>query len=106
MNLLRNPAADASRSLDAIIVSAFRPAANLRSAMRLAAGGRLRLVVLCSGSANPQSVLHLASTMDGLRYAVVEIPAGYGRAMADLRTTLVARTRGGLGELSVQHHVS
>jgi hypothetical protein len=105
MNLLRNPAADASRTLDAIIVSAFRPAANLRSAMRLAAGGRFRLVVLCSGSAKPRSVLHLASTMDGLRYAVVEIPAGYDRAMADLRTTLVARTTGGLGDLSVKRNI-
>lgn len=93
------------RSLDAVVVSASRPAANLRSAMRLAAGLGCRLVALCSGAARPGDVLRLAAGVPGLRHAVVPVPAGYGVGSVRFRTDAHQVRAGRLGDLSTKRTV-
>jgi ribosomal protein S18 acetylase RimI-like enzyme len=105
MDLLGSTAVDPARALDAIVVSAFRPAENLLPAMRLAAAVGCPLVALCSGPATPGHVRRLASGFDDLRHAVVAVPAGYDHGIVDLRTNLVAPAAGGLGDLSVKRNL-
>lgn len=101
-DLLVPGAQDSGRRLDAIVISAFRPAENLRPAMRLAADVSRRLVVLCSGSARSRDVLRLADEVADLPHAVVPVLPGYDHEHTHFRTSALARLAGGLGDLSVK----
>lgn len=105
MDLLGGASADPARELDAIVVSAFRPAENLTESMRLAAEVGCRLVVLCSGAAPAADVLGSAAEVEGLRHAVVAIPPAYDHQVAELRTNSVAETSGGIGDLSTKRNL-
>jgi hypothetical protein len=105
LDLLGAASADRTRELDAIVVSSFRPAENLAESMRLAAEVGCRLVVLCSGGASAADVRRVADGVAGLRHAVVEVPPEYDHRVAELRTSSVAETSGGIGDLSTKRNL-
>lgn len=102
--LSRRPGA-AGQTLDAIIVSAFRPAENLLTAMRLAAETDLRLVLVCSGAAGPAAVRRLAASIDRLRYAVLPLPHAWAGDSLNHRSDRYAGGAGGLGDLSTKRNL-
>jgi hypothetical protein len=105
LDLLGTASAGPARRLDAIVVSAFRPAENLAEAMRLAAEVGCRLVALCSGAASAEDVLRAADKVAGLRHAVVVVPPEYDHHVVELRTNAVAETAGGIGDLSAKRNL-
>jgi hypothetical protein len=74
------------RSLDAVIVPASRPAANLRPATDLAARLGCPLLAVCSNGADPDEVLAQARDAGARVYAV---DMAKGSAMPAMRTTAV-----------------
>jgi ribosomal protein S18 acetylase RimI-like enzyme len=104
-DLLGRGVADPGRRLDAIVVSAYRPAQNLAYAVELAAAAGCRLVMLCSGAAKPADVVRMAQHAGDMPHAVVAIPHGYTHPLLELRTNARAEA-GGLGDLSVKRNVA
>ena len=78
-------------SLDAIIVPASRPAANLDHAITLARAARSWLVVLCSHQASTAEVEFLLAARCFRQAAVVEVPDDY-RLPLSLRSSELARS--------------
>jgi len=86
------PAAPApGKDLDAIIVPASRPAANLDHAVTLARAARSRLVVLCSRQANADAVHDLLAARSFARAIVIELPSGYDHPLMEFATSQPAR---------------
>jgi len=86
------PAAPApARDLDAIIVPASRPAANLDHAVTLARAARSQLVVLCSRQAQAGAVHELLAARSFAQAIVIELPSGYDHPLMEFATSQSAR---------------
>jgi hypothetical protein len=75
-----------SRTLDAIIVPASRPAKNLDHAITLARAARCKLVVLCSRQARTGEVNKLLTSRSFADAAVIRLPRGYRHRWLDFAT--------------------
>jgi hypothetical protein len=73
--------------LDAIVVPASRPAANLDQAVTLARAARCRLVVFCSLEARPDDVRTLLAARGFNDAVVVDLRQGYRHELLDFNTT-------------------
>src|SRR5690242_4568106 len=93
LELLVNTTARVQASLDAIVVPASRPAANLDHAVELARKLRCQLVVLCSLNARAGEVSELLARRNFTKAIVVDLPDGYVLPKLDLATS----TRASLG---------
>ncbi|WP_154675328.1 hypothetical protein [Parafrankia elaeagni] len=96
--------------LDAIVVSAARPAYNLITAMELAASVDAYLVLLCSGRAHADEVSGLAREVPGLRALVVDLSDRNARepGLASLRlgtSRFTEAQTGHLGDLSLKRNL-
>ncbi len=87
LQLLPRTRARLKASLDAIIVPASRPAANLDHAVTLARALRCHLVVLCSLRAQAAEVNELLDSRGFADAIVVELPEGYTLPKLDLLTS-------------------
>ncbi len=70
---LLQPARSGHLPVDAIVVPAARPAANLESALLLAAALGTQVVVLCSRATRIEQVLRLADGIGGVRCTAVDL---------------------------------
>jgi hypothetical protein len=91
--LLATTTARVQASLDAIIVPASRPAANLDHAITLARKLSCQLVVLCSLNARAGEVNELLALRSFIQAIVIDLPGGYVLPKLDLATS----TRASLG---------
>ena len=102
--LLRRPWKSSDRPLDAIVMPAARPAANLLPAMELAAVLGCRLVVLCSGRTSVAEASGLVDEVPDLSCMLVDLHEGYRNdqllpfGTGELPEAAAAR----LGDLSVK----
>jgi hypothetical protein len=85
-----SPVPSQARTLDAIIVPASRPAANLDHAVTLARAVRSHLVVLCSREANADAVHELLAARSFTRASVIDVPAGYRHRLLEFDTSQIA----------------
>jgi hypothetical protein len=76
-----------SPALDAIMVPASRPAANLDHAVALAQAARCQLVVLCSRQASTEAVNELLTSWSLTGAVVIDLPAGYGHQWLKFATS-------------------
>jgi len=74
-------------ALDAIIVPASRPAANLDHAVTMARATHSRLLVLCSRKSRPDEVYHLLASRSFTHATVIDMPRGYSHEWFDFATT-------------------
>lgn len=83
------PARASAGVLDAIIVPASRPAANLDHAVTLARAARCSLVVLCSRGARAADVNELLASrcFDFDQAIIVDLPDGYTHPLLDFATS-------------------
>ncbi len=79
-----------ARPLDAIIVPASRPAANLDHAVTLARAASSHLVVLCSREANADAVHELLAARSFTRASVIDVPTGYHDKLLEFDTSRIA----------------
>ena len=93
--------------LDAIVVPAGRPAANLDSAFRLGADLDVQIVVLCSKDAKQDEVLDAADRVAGVRCTAVDLPNSLGSAVLPrLETARFPRARiSWHGDLSLKRNL-
>ena len=78
-------------ALDAIVVPASRPAANLDHAVTLARATHSRLVVLCSQQARAADVEELLAARSFSQATVVDLPPGYSHPLLGFRTSALMR---------------
>jgi glycosyltransferase involved in cell wall biosynthesis len=87
LQLLAHTSARLRTSLDAIIVPASRPAANLDHAVTLARAANCQLVVLCSLKAQATEVNELLALRNFTQAVTVDLPEGYTIPKLDLVTS-------------------
>ena len=73
----------AGQALDAIIVPASRPAANLDQAVTLARAASCRLLILCSHGVRPREVQELLRERSFRQAIVIDLPDGYHHPLLD-----------------------
>jgi len=76
-----------ARALDAIIVPASRPAANLDHAITLARAAGSKLVVICSRQASVRDVDRLLAARSFTQAIVIDLPSGYKHSLLEFTTT-------------------
>lgn len=92
--------------IDAIVMPASRPAANLLPAMEVAATLGRRLVVLCSGRTSPQEAAGLVAEVPGLDCTLIDLHGGWGHDALDFRTGEIPEaTRTRVGDLSTKRNL-
>lgn len=82
-----SPVRSGSRGLDAIIVPASRPASFLQSAIDLAAGLDVLLVVLCSRQTKVEQVAQRVAATPGARALIVPVPTSWTHGYFPTRTS-------------------
>jgi hypothetical protein len=85
-----SPVPSQARTIDAIIVPASRPAANLDHAVTLARAARSHLVVLCSREAHANAVHELLAARSFTRASVIKVPTGYHHKLLKFDTSRIA----------------
>ncbi len=104
--LLQRVHAGWPRSVDAIVVSASRPAHHLAPAAELAARLDCHLVVVCSGQVRPDEVGVLASEWPALRWHAVQLPDGFDHPLLTLASSRLAEVEDGRhGTLNTKRNI-
>ena len=78
-------------ALDAIVVPASRPAANLRHAITLAVDIGCQLILLCSRRTRVSEVSQMLANCSPTQASVIELPRGYSHEWFDFYTSRWAR---------------
>lgn len=104
--LLRRAPVGRSRSVDALFVPASRPASHLRVSAGIALSLDCELVVLCSRDAKPVEFAQIASEWPALRWAAIDIPAGYRHPTLEFSTSTIDEAKAlRLGDLSLKRNI-
>lgn len=92
--------------IDAIVMPASRPAANLLSAMEVAAMLRRPLVVLCSGRTTTKEAAGLVAEVPGLDCTLIDLHGGWQHEALDFGTGQVPEAmRSRVGDLSTKRNL-
>ncbi len=104
--LLRRVHAGPPRPVDAIVVSAGRPARHVAPAAELAARLDCHLVAVCSGQLQPEEFAVLASEWPGLRWHAVHLPDGYDHPLLTFASSGLAEIEDGRhGPLNTKRNI-
>jgi hypothetical protein len=104
--LLRCVRAGPPRPVDAIVVSASRPARQVAPAAELAARLDCHLVAVCSGQVRPEEIAVLASEWPGLRWHAVHLPDGYDHPLLTFASSRLAEVEDGRhGPLNTKRNI-
>jgi hypothetical protein len=92
--------------VDAIVMPASRPAANLLPAMEVASALGCHFVALCSGRTGVEEAAGLAEEVPDLAWTSVELPAGWSSELLEFSTSEIPQaTRSRLGDLSTKRNI-
>jgi hypothetical protein len=104
--LLRPPPEHGGGAVDAIVMPAARPAANLLPAMEVAAELGCQFVALCSGRTRVEEAAGLAAEVPGLRRTLIRIPDGWSSPLVEFGTADIREaTDTRVGDLSLKRNL-
>jgi hypothetical protein len=93
-------------AVDAIVMPASRPVANMLPAMEVASAIGCQFVALCSGRAGVEEAAVLAEELPDLAWTAVELPAGWSTDLLEFSTSEIPEaTRSRLGDLSTKRNI-